>query len=565
MTTEQFISEIAKYVQKYAPKYNIKVHSPIIAQAILESGRGTSELAVNAHNYHGLKYRAGRCPTACGIYYKVGSEQNPDGSYTSSAMQWMKFPDMENGVIGYFDFINTSNYSNLKGVTDPETYLKNIKADGYASSLNYVENLKDVIKSYNLTQYDDNTSNVSGGNKMGYTNSSLVTCTNISPNKNSPRNHAIDRFTPHVFVGQVTAKRGLEVFIPTARQASCNYVIGYDGAIGLCVDEKDRSWCSSSAENDHRAITVEIASDTFNPYAITDAAYNALIDLAVDVCKRNGKTKLLWFGDKNKSLTYEPKTNEMVITCHRWFAAKACPGDYVYSRLGQITDEVNKRLGTTSSQTPSSSSSSSSTSTGDTYTVVKNDTLSCIGAKLGIAWKTIADLNGIKSPYIIYTGQVLKLPTSANTSSNNSPANSSTTSSSNLTYTVVKNDTLSGIGAKLKIDWKSIAELNGIKSPYVINIGQVLKLPTSTNVSNDTSSSGSVTKIISGTKLNLQGVKLYTSSSIKTNSSTKTGVYYIWSDDTVNNRIRITNSTTNVGKPGQVTGWIDYEDAKKSL
>ena len=555
MTTEQFISEIAKYVQKYAPKYNIKVHSPAIAQAILESGRGTSELAVNAHNYHGLKYRAGRCPTACGIYYKVGSEQNPDGSYTSSAMQWMKFPDMENGVIGYFDFINTPNYSNLKGVTDPETYLKNIKADGYASSLNYVENLKDVIKSYNLTQYD-NSSNVSGGNKMGYTNSSLVTCTNISPNKNSPRNHTIDRFTPHVFVGQVTAKRGLEVFLPTARQASCNYVIGYDGAIGLCVDEKDRSWCSSSAENDHRAITVEIASDTFNPYAITDAAYNALIDLAVDVCKRNGKTKLLWFGDKNKSLTYEPKTNEMVITCHRWFAAKACPGDYVYSRLGQIADEVNKRLGTTSSQTPSSSSSSSSTSTSDTYTVVKNDTLSSIGAKLGIDWKTIADLNGIKSPYIIYTGQVLKLPTSANTSSNNSPANSSTatqpsnsstTPSSNLTYTVVKNDTLSVIGEKLKIDWKSIADLNGIKSPYVIYVGQVLKLPGESVLDNN---------FVIGDKVKVAGT-IYgngngTGGSIKKNGST---MYVV---DIVDSKTYKHYIGLSVTKGGARQGWAEH-------
>lgn len=154
MTKDQFISEIAKYVQKYAPKYNIKVHSPIIAQAILESKCGTSELATNANNYFGLKYRANRCPTACGIYHKVGSEQNADGSYTSSAMEWMKFSNMENGVIGYFDFINISNYSNLKGVTDPKTYLENIKKDGYATSLKYVDNLLAVINSYNLTQYD---------------------------------------------------------------------------------------------------------------------------------------------------------------------------------------------------------------------------------------------------------------------------------------------------------------------------------------------------------------------------------------------------------------------------
>lgn len=149
-----FIEQIAPYIQKYAPQYGIKVCSPIIAQAILESASGTSELAKNAHNYFGLKYRAGRCPSACGIYYKNGSEQNKDGSYTSSAMQWMKFPNMDAGVKGYFDFINISNYSNLKGVIVPKTYLENIKKDKYATSISYVQNNMNIINKYNLTKYD---------------------------------------------------------------------------------------------------------------------------------------------------------------------------------------------------------------------------------------------------------------------------------------------------------------------------------------------------------------------------------------------------------------------------
>lgn len=180
---------------------------------------------------------------------------------------------------------------------------------------------------------------------MAYTNSSLVSYTKISPNRTSTRNHEIDTFTPHVYVGQVTAKRGVDGFADPNRKASSNYVIGHDGQIGLCVEEKDRAWTSSSAENDNRAITVEIASDTIVPYAITDKAYNSLINLAVDVCNRNGKKKMLWFGDKDKTLAYQPKADEMVITVHRWFANKACPGDYVYSRLGQIADEVTRRLG----------------------------------------------------------------------------------------------------------------------------------------------------------------------------------------------------------------------------
>ncbi|MCM1100154.1 MAG: N-acetylmuramoyl-L-alanine amidase [Clostridium sp.] len=149
-----FIEQIVPYIQKYAPQYGISICSPIVAQAILESASGTSELARNAHNYFGLKYRAGRCPTACGIYRKIGSEQNADGSYLSSSMNWMRFPDMESGVRGYFDFTNISNYANLKGVTDPQIYLENIKQDGYATSIRYVDNVMAVVRKYDLTQYD---------------------------------------------------------------------------------------------------------------------------------------------------------------------------------------------------------------------------------------------------------------------------------------------------------------------------------------------------------------------------------------------------------------------------
>lgn len=337
MTNREFIEKIAGYVLKYATSYGVCVHSPIIAQAILESAYGTSELAVNAHNYFGLKYRKGRCKTCVGVYAKVGSEQNADGSYTSAAMQWCQFEDMEKGVIGYFDFTNISTYSNLKGVTDPRQYLENIKADGYATSLKYVDNLMAVIERYDLTRYDKE--------EMKMSNSSLVSYTKISPNKNSPRNHAIDRITPHCVVGQLSAESICGCFTSPSRQASCNYGIGYDGRISLCVEEKDRSWCSSSPANDHRAVTIECASDKTHPYAMTDAVYASLINLCVDICKRNGKKKLLWFGDKNKTMAYSPKSDEMVLTVHRWFANKSCPGDWLYSRMGDLAAKVTARLG----------------------------------------------------------------------------------------------------------------------------------------------------------------------------------------------------------------------------
>lgn len=157
MTKTEFIKQVAIYVKKYAPRYNILVYSPIIAQACLESGYGTSELATQAHNYFGLKYNASISEK--NAYIKIGSEQNSDGSYISSTMKWCNFNSFESGVQGYFKFLferpGVTRYNNLKNITNPKQYLENIKADGYATSLKYVDNLLRVIKTNNLTAYDE--------------------------------------------------------------------------------------------------------------------------------------------------------------------------------------------------------------------------------------------------------------------------------------------------------------------------------------------------------------------------------------------------------------------------
>ena len=180
-------------------------------------------------------------------------------------------------------------------------------------------------------------------------NSPLVVYTKLSPNHSGQRTHGIDRITPHCVVGQLSCERICDCF-PAGRGASCNYGIGTDGRISLCVEEKNRSWCSSSNANDQRAVTIECSSDKTAPYAMTDAVYAALIDLCTDICKRNGKKKLLWFGDKDKTLSYEPKADEMIITVHRWFANKSCPGDWLYNRLGDLAAKVTSRLGGGSQQ-----------------------------------------------------------------------------------------------------------------------------------------------------------------------------------------------------------------------
>ncbi len=195
---------------------------------------------------------------------------------------------------------------------------------------------------------------------MAYTNSSLVSYTNLSPNHSGQRTHSIDRITPHCVVGQLSAESICGCFTSTSRQASCNYGIGTDGRISLCVEEKNRSWCSSSNANDQRAVTIECASDKAEPYAMNDKVYASLVKLCTDICKRNGKKKLLWLGDKNTTLNYAPKSDEMVLTVHRWFANKSCPGNWLYARLGDLAAKVTANLGGSNTSTNSQTTASTS-------------------------------------------------------------------------------------------------------------------------------------------------------------------------------------------------------------
>ena len=184
-------------------------------------------------------------------------------------------------------------------------------------------------------------------------NSALVNYTKISPNRTSPRKNKIDTITIHCVVGQCSVETLGAIFAPSSRQASSNYGVGYDGRFGMYCEEKDRSWCSSSAANDNRAITIEVASDTTEPYAVNDKAYAALLDLVTDICRRNGIKKLVWSTKKSERVNH---LNGCNLTVHRDYANKSCPGNYLYERQGAIAAEVNKRLGASAAEpeTPSS-------------------------------------------------------------------------------------------------------------------------------------------------------------------------------------------------------------------
>lgn len=179
---------------------------------------------------------------------------------------------------------------------------------------------------------------------MEYTSSPLVTYTRYSPNHSGQRTHTIDRITPHCVVGQCSVEALGELFADTDRQASSNYGIGADGRVALYVSEKNRSWCSSDAKNDNRAVTIECASDTTDPYAMNAAVWDTLVRLCADICIRNGKTRLIWIPDRDIALDYDLEPDEMLLTVHRWFANKACPGDWLYSRLGELASAVTRIL-----------------------------------------------------------------------------------------------------------------------------------------------------------------------------------------------------------------------------
>lgn len=183
---------------------------------------------------------------------------------------------------------------------------------------------------------------------MAYTNSKLVNYTRISPNRSVNRNHKIDTVSIHCVVGQCSVETLGSIFASTSKEASSNYGIGYDGRIGMYVEEKDRSWCTSSASNDNRAITIEVASDTYHPYRVNDAAYKSLIKLLVDICKRNGIKKLVWSTNKSERMNH---LNGCNMTVHRDYANKSCPGDYLYNLHRQIAKEVNAQLGSDTSST----------------------------------------------------------------------------------------------------------------------------------------------------------------------------------------------------------------------
>lgn len=310
---------------------------------------------------------------------------------------------------------------------------------------------------------------------MGYTNSSMVSYTKLSPNHSGQRTHSIDRITPHCVVGQCSVETLGNIFLPASRQASSNYGIGVDGRVGMYVEEKNRSWCSSSNANDQRAVTIECASDTKSPYAFKDAVYQTLIKLCVDICKRNGKKKLLWLGDKTKTLNYSPKADEMVLTVHRWFANKSCPGDWLYARLGDLASKVTASLADSSKP----AASTGKVKAGNLVTITGG---AYYGGKAIPAWVKklkwyVLEVSGDRA--VINKDESGKYAIMSPVKVSDLAVAGEKPASTYRTHTVVKGDTLWDIAERYLgkgSRYSEIKTLNGLTS-NVIYSGQKLKIP----------------------------------------------------------------------------------------
>ena len=251
MDKQEFIAKIAGYVQKYAKDYGILVHSPVIAQAILESGWGESRLAAVYHNYFGLK--CGTKWTGKSVNLSTMEEYTP-GTLTQIKDNFRVYDNMEEGVKGYFEFIQLSRYQNLRGITDPEMYLETIKADGYATSSSYVDNTMRIVTQYNLQQYD-----VKGAGSMAKLASAVLAQARAWIGRNEAdgtHKGIIDVYNGHTplargykvkytdawcatFVSAVAIKCGLTDIIPT--ECGCGQMIALFQELGEWQEDDSRT------------------------------------------------------------------------------------------------------------------------------------------------------------------------------------------------------------------------------------------------------------------------------------------------------------------------------------
>lgn len=311
MTQLEFIQTIAPLVQKYAKKYNIQVASPVIAQACLESGYGTSKKA-QYHNYFGLKYRKNRVTVNNGYFTDGGSEQNSDGTYTllPSSTAWYAFDSMEKGVQGYFQFINIPHYANLKTTNNPLTYLQYIKAANYATSLNYVQNVYAIINKWGLTKYDVYTDNTATSNNKEQ-KINIIQKTNII-NTTTRSNRKIEYIVIHYTAGTRSnngaAAATANWFANPNAGGSADFIVDDDSIVQYNPDLQNR-YCWAVGGSKYSSMTTTLGG-TYHGIC-TNAN-----SISIEMCSRKYNTSTLNATDLDWYFTEETINNAVLLTKH---------------------------------------------------------------------------------------------------------------------------------------------------------------------------------------------------------------------------------------------------------
>lgn len=378
-TEEEYINIVAEPARRACKRYGY-LPSVLIAQSCHENGYGIPSYwdnpqilaLMSVNNMVGIKselLNSSWVPEFSvwrGVSIKKDTPEQYGDEIVKIKDDFRVYEDIEQSFVDYLCFMTyASNYG--KGGTpkygrevldckDPSTLIRMVSQRGYATGKTYPDAIIKKIKKHNLTRFDDLTDVqptiwVPEGYKKKEeertVNSPLVSYTKLNKNNSGKRQHSIDRITPHCVVGQMSIEDLLGWLSSTTGKGACsaNYGIGKDGRVGLNVPEDCRAWTSSSSANDNRAVTIECASDKTYPYAFRDVVYKKLIELCIDICKRNGKDKLLWLGSKEKTEGYKLGPREMVLSAHRWYAAKECPGEWLYERYGELAKKVTEALG----------------------------------------------------------------------------------------------------------------------------------------------------------------------------------------------------------------------------
>lgn len=393
-TEQEYLDQIIEPARRACKRYGY-LPSVLIAQACLENGYGIPAYWDNPQIICLMKYN-----NMVGIktellnrsWVNIGLSVWPGKSITKDTPEQYgermvtvkdSFRIYDTPEQSFADFLCFLKYASNSGpggtpkygqeilnMKDPAALIWGVSARGYATGQTYAPHVLSIIRKHGLTMYDDltgveSTAYIPEGWKedksVKYSNSPLASYVRNSPNNSGPRTHAIDRITPHCYVGQASVEDMGGWLCNPAAGASANYGIGADGRIGRFVPESIRSWCSSSAPNDQRSITIECASDKTDPFALRDVVYQSLVNLCIDICKRNGKSRLIWLVEKDKTLAYTPKDDEMILTVHRWFAPKACPGNWMMARMGDLANRVTQALGSTDTTAPTTGTSDPTT------------------------------------------------------------------------------------------------------------------------------------------------------------------------------------------------------------